>query len=76
MSLVPVAAMMVGSVAYSYTPAQINKDKPLLLKGAELGCFKFGSTVVILFPPNFAAINPHLREGQEVRMGEEVARMI
>lgn len=39
-------------------------------RGAELGRFLLGSTVIVLFPPNATRFAPALTAGRNVRMGE------
>lgn len=46
-----------------------------LSKGAELGRFKYGSTVILLFGPKKVELNS-FRENQPIKMGELVARMV
>ena len=47
---------------------------PLLLeKGGEMGRFKLGSTVILLFPEGDIEWSEHLKQGTPVRMGEAIA---
>ncbi|MEO7773404.1 MAG: archaetidylserine decarboxylase [Steroidobacteraceae bacterium] len=49
------------------------RDAPLFLaKGAELGRFNMGSTVVLLFEPGDATLQDDIRAGRVVRMGERL----
>jgi phosphatidylserine decarboxylase len=41
-------------------------------KGAELGRFNMGSTVILLFQSNRARLNPDVRPGLQVRVGESL----
>jgi phosphatidylserine decarboxylase len=41
-----------------------------LARGAEMGRFLLGSTVVLLFPKNTLRFNPEWAPGRAVRMGE------
>jgi phosphatidylserine decarboxylase len=41
-------------------------------KGAELGCFEMGSTVILLFEPGRVALSPALVPGARVRVGEAI----
>jgi phosphatidylserine decarboxylase len=80
MALVMVGALNVGSMATVWagdiTPAarrvitRLPADPTTLEKGAELGRFNMGSTVILLFEPNRAHWHPHLRAGREVRLGQ------
>ena len=45
-----------------------------LAKGAEMGWFEHGSTIVVLAPAGFA-LWPGLREGARLRMGEPLMRL-
>ena len=45
-------------------------------RGAEVGRFLLGSTVIVLFPPGRIALNPELTAGSPVRMGQTLARLI
>jgi phosphatidylserine decarboxylase len=45
----------------------------LLSRGAEMGRFFLGSTVILLFPPGVAAWNDGCKAGRSVRMGEQLA---
>ncbi len=42
-------------------------------RGAELGRFNMGSTVILLLPPGAPAWRPALANGVPVRMGEALA---
>jgi phosphatidylserine decarboxylase len=65
--LVCVAAAGVGTIAVA-APAPCR-----LQKGDELAAFNIGSTVILLTEPNQVILEP-LVEGQEIRMGQVVAR--
>ncbi len=47
-----------------------------LARGAEMGRFNMGSTVILLFPPGRIAWHADLRAGRVVRMGEPIGRII
>jgi phosphatidylserine decarboxylase len=51
-----------------------NHDAPgiQLQRGAEMGRFNMGSTVILLFPPGQAGWLPGLQAGQPVRTGQEL----
>jgi phosphatidylserine decarboxylase len=50
------------------------KDKPVILdRGAEMGRFLLGSTVVMLFPPNTLRFDSSWRAEKAVRLGEAMA---
>lgn len=87
--LVLVGATIVGSMATVWhgvvnppRPGTVREwryeDEPVELgRGEEMGRFLLGSTVVLLFPPNFGAtpvrFNPDWSPGRPVRMGEAMA---
>ena len=48
-------------------------DPVVLAKGAEMGRFLLGSTVVMLFPKNVVAFNPDWAPSKPVRLGEAMA---
>lgn len=80
--MVLVGATIVGSVATVWhgvvTPprhADVREwryeDRPVTLaRGAEMGRFLLGSTVVMLFPPGAIDFNPAWAPGAAIRMGE------
>lgn len=43
-----------------------------LPRGAEMGRFNMGSTIVLLFPPQAVVLDPRLRAGTVVRVGEHI----
>jgi phosphatidylserine decarboxylase len=79
-ALVMVGALNVGSMATVWagdiTPAarrvitRVPAAPTMLEKGAELGRFNMGSTVVLLFEPNRLRWDPQLRAGRAVRLGQ------
>ena len=79
-AVVLVGALNVGSMATVWagdvtpaarrTLAHLPARDILLDKGAELGRFNMGSTVIVLFPPGRARWRPALAAGTSVRMGE------
>lgn len=88
-ALALVGALFVGSIATVWhgevTPcsprraAQLPLDTgraPLRLeRGAELGRFNMGSTVILLLPPGAAEWMPALQAGSPVRVGQTLARL-
>jgi phosphatidylserine decarboxylase len=79
-ALVMVGALNVGSMATVWagdiTPARRRVVTHLpaaqceLQKGAELGRFNMGSTVILLFEPAHAALDPQLQAGSLVQLGQ------
>jgi len=80
--LVPVAAILVASLRLSYLdpaldlrtdgPRTIGSDIPLA-KGAPMGWFQHGSTIVVLAPPGFVLCD-NVRDGLVIRMGQPLMR--
>jgi phosphatidylserine decarboxylase len=48
---------------------------PALTRGAELGRFNMGSTVILLLPPGGVRLDARLAPGVVVRMGEAIGRI-
>jgi phosphatidylserine decarboxylase len=79
-----VGALNVGSIATVWagdiapaarrTVTRIPGPAVTLAKGAELGRFNLGSTVVLLFEPNRARWHPLLRAGSVVQLGRTIGR--
>ena len=88
-AVVLVGALLVGSIATVWhgevTPRAVRgcTDLPLdasraplnLEKGAELGRFNMGSTVILLLPPGSSEWLPGLAPGSSVRVGQALARL-
>jgi phosphatidylserine decarboxylase len=88
-AVVLVGALLVGSIATVWhgevTPRAVRgcADLPLdasraglnLEKGAELGRFNMGSTVILLLPPGGSEWLPGLAPGSSVRVGQALARL-
>jgi phosphatidylserine decarboxylase len=86
-ALVLVGALFVGSMSTHWhgdvTPAAPRRGRRLvplpgvplqLAKGAELGRFNMGSTVILLLPPATAQWLPGLAAGSSVEVGQALAR--
>jgi len=84
-AVVAVGATIVGRVRASYDAAVPVTNRagarlerhdyaaPLPVeKGAELGAFEMGSTVILLFEPGRVALAPRLAPGERVRVGEAI----
>jgi phosphatidylserine decarboxylase len=81
-ALLLVGALNVGSIATVWagdiTPAARRVVSPLtsppttLEKGAELGRFNMGSTVILLFEPNRVRWHPYVHAGSAVRLGQSL----
>lgn len=82
-----VGAIMVSSMETVFnglvTPPYANKVNDVaiignnkLSKGDEVGRFNMGSTVILLFPANFAELNKDLTENTAVKLGEKIATIL
>ena len=83
LTLVPVAAILVAGLRLGFLPEGValrrTRGRTLastarLAKGAEMGWFEHGSTIVVLAPAGFA-VWPGLNEGDRLRMGEPLMRL-
>ena len=79
--LVPVAAILVASIRLTFldTARTLREHGPgrrtcdvAVTKGAEMGWFEHGSTIV-MFLPGAARLREGLQEGQPIRAGEAIA---
>ncbi len=87
-ALVLVGATIVGSMATVWhgqvNPPRSNRvrewfyddERIVLAKGAEMGRFLLGSTVVMLFPQNKLRFNPDWAPARAVRMGEVMGLVV
>jgi phosphatidylserine decarboxylase len=83
-AVVKVGATIVGSVRVVYDETlstNVKQGKPVkgtvkkgpfLAKGAELGLFQFGSTVILLFEPDKIELNPRVKTGEFLHFGEAI----
>lgn len=83
MTLVPVAAILVAGLRLGFLPEGLDlrasEGRTLacsaaLAKGAEMGWFEHGSTIVVLAPKGFE-LWPGLHDGARLRMGEPLMRL-
>lgn len=86
MAVILVGAMMVGSIQTTWMTEAIKENKItetvfkesdhvnrlFLKKGDELGYFKFGSTVIVLFERDAVTFLPSLHSGSIVQFGEAI----
>lgn len=87
LAIVLVGALLVGSIetvwagrmtpprARQTTSRRFDADAPRLERGAELGRFNMGSTVILLSARNRVSWDRALAPGQALRMGEAVGRI-
>ena len=82
-TLVPVAAILVAGLRLGFLPQGLALRRTggrtlastaRLAKGAEMGWFEHGSTIVVLAPAGFD-LCPTLHEGMRLRMGEPLMRL-
>lgn len=59
----------------SSKPQEFNENGITFAKGETLGWFEMGSTIVLIFeaPPETQL---HIREGQKLRLGEEIVTTV
>ena len=86
LSVIFVGALNVGSISIvglgDLTPCSPRQSRSFsltepameFLKGAELGRFNMGSTVILLLPPNTIRFAPSLQVGATVRMGRALGQ--
>lgn len=86
MAVIFVGAMLIGSVVTTWhgqvmpahgTPLNKRYDNPNLIfqRGAELGYFQWGSTVIVLFESKRAEWRAELVSGDAVRMGQSIGNL-
>jgi phosphatidylserine decarboxylase len=85
-AIVAVGATVVGRVRAAYDAAVPLTDQPgavamqrgdytparMVEKGAELGAFEMGSTVILVFEPGRVKLSSRLQPGARVRVGEAI----
>ena len=88
MAVVLVGALNVGSMETVWAgevaprrprqPAAFayRENEVVLSRGAELGRFNMGSTVIVLFPPGAVELSDSMSPGARVRMGQVMARLL
>ena len=85
-AIVMVGALLVGSIETPWTgpvadrpsPGRVRRwdfDGPALERGAEIGRFNMGSTVIALFPFGTVCWDPDFREGAPVRCRQAIGRL-
>jgi len=86
LAVVMIAALHVGQITLAYDPSitttKRGPRRPItetvytppkpLRKGAELGVFHMGSTVIVLFAPGVLSIEVGPLQGRHVHMGESL----
>lgn len=83
LALVPVAAILVASIRLHFANVLLHVKYPgpnqitchaKAAKGAELGWFEHGSTIIVLAPAGFA-VSSGLATGSHVKMGQALMRL-
>jgi phosphatidylserine decarboxylase len=86
LAVVLVGALFVGSMSLAWAgrvrgdgsrhPRDLPCRDPIIAldRGAELGWFNMGSTVVVLLPPRGPELVEGIAAGRAVRVGEPIAR--
>jgi len=69
--ITPRAPRRRAELALNFTAARLRQDK-----GAEMGRFNMGSTVILLLPPGRSEWLASLAAGSEVRVGRPLARLV
>jgi len=78
-----VAAILVSGVRLGFLPLDTDAGRPLrrtyacdevLAKGAEMGWFEHGSTIIVLAPTGLV-VAPALQEGDHLRVGQRLLRV-
>ena len=81
--LVPVAAILVSGIRLNFMDASTGsgqqgagpvKCNVALRKGAEMGWFEHGSTIIVFAPENFTLCD-NVREGCTIRVGQPLLRL-
>ena len=86
MAVILVGAMIVGHIQPVWSPKAVpfrSKNRTVqsitepthLKKGAELGYFKLGSTVLVLFEQNKIDWEANLEKTESIKMGEQIAHI-
>jgi len=87
-ALVKVGATIVGSVKVEYDETlgtnvkdgklitKTVENGPHLDKGAEVGRFEFGSTIILLFEPDAVELFDEIQPNAVVRMGQAIGKMV
>ena len=80
-ALVPVAAILVASMRFRFMDVDLRAGgtrtmtcNVALQKGAEMGWFEHGSTIIVLAPAGFT-LDADVIEGRRIRMGEALMRL-
>jgi phosphatidylserine decarboxylase len=82
-TLVPVAAILVASIRLHFLNVLLRLKHPgpnryachaPLRKGEEMGWFEQGSTIIVFAPDGFE-LDPDVREGVTIRMGQALMRL-
>lgn len=83
MAVILVGAMIVGKIQTAWEDQPMREKKMTtqsyqnisLSKGTELGYFKLGSTVILLFEKDKVSLNPSLQKNNLVQLGQWIASL-
>lgn len=84
-AIILVGAMLVGSIQPVWAPSPSHGNKMItehypdgitLERGAEMGLFKMGSTVILLFPQNTVVWQTALQANSAMKFGEEIGSVV
>jgi phosphatidylserine decarboxylase len=64
-----------GEIASGAPRSWVEDDRPTVARGAEIGRFNLGSTVVVVFGPHAVHWSAHLARGTEIAMGAPLGRV-
>jgi phosphatidylserine decarboxylase len=83
-ALVPVAAILVASLRFTFLDVELNLRyrgphripcRAFFRKGDEMGHFRLGSTIIV-FATRGLTLCDHVRDGARIRMGEALFRRL
>lgn len=86
-AIVKVGALNVGKISITYDRLKTNKwfrkahqknyegEKIAIKRGAHLGCFEMGSTVILLFEKGKCSFDRSLKKGKKIKMGERIGKL-
>lgn len=82
MAVIMVGAALVGSIGTVWDGTVVRRSgievkdysaqNLTFERGAEIGHFKFGSTVITLWPQSLGALDPNIQSGKKVKMGQSM----
>ncbi len=70
------AGQITPSYEHAFITIDYNRETISLQKGAEMGRFNMGSTVILLFGQGRLAWQPDMQAGRKILMGEKLGSTI